>query len=296
MSNITEKFPSRQLSELRAPDVQTYLESKDTIIIPVGSNEQHGQHLPLGTDTITGYEISRRAAALADVLYTPAVWTGYSPAHMWEVGDDGAPKGRGTVTLRSSTMQSLLIDIGHSLVHHGFNRLVFVNGHHSNEHIIDPVIRHLRYTTGALVCFIQPVMMNGTPLVDEIFAEDSKETLPGWHASVLETSQVLAYNSDLVRMDAAEPAKISTPEFLPGSFHPSATSPSLQFEELGFFKFPFDYRDLSNTGGNGDARNATAEKGEASFNAFAEHIARGIAELEKAKVEVHHREFVDRAF
>ena len=78
------------LSDLCVPDIQAYLKEKDLILIPIGSIEQHGLHLPLVTDAAQGLEIARRAAAKARVLYTPVLWFGYSPHHLGRVGGDGA--------------------------------------------------------------------------------------------------------------------------------------------------------------------------------------------------------------
>src|SRR5437764_3639313 len=132
------EFPSWNLADLTPVEIAAYLKEKDLVLIPIASTEQHGPHLPISTDTITATAISRRVAELVAVLHTPTVWAGYSPQHMFAPGE-----GRGTITLRSTTMMNLLCDIGHSLIHHGFNRLLFVNGHGSNQKVIDPVMRKL---------------------------------------------------------------------------------------------------------------------------------------------------------
>ena len=74
--------------------------------IPIGSLEQHGAHLPLGTDTITALEVSRRAAEKADVPYTPPFWAGYSPQHMRE-----PETGVGTITSAPRTLNEAWYDI-----------------------------------------------------------------------------------------------------------------------------------------------------------------------------------------
>ena len=102
------------------------------------SCEQHGAHLPLGTDTITALEVARRAAEKAEVPYAPPLWAGYSPQHMRE-----PESGVGTITLRPDTFTELLYDIARSLIHHGWNKLVFVNGHGSNTKVIDPLLRRI---------------------------------------------------------------------------------------------------------------------------------------------------------
>ena len=139
---------SYNIADLAPPDIQGYLEEKDIVMVPIASMEQHGPHLPLATDTIQADEITRRAAERAQVLYTPCVWFGYSPQHMYEPG-----AGTGTITLRSQILLEVYHDVARSLIHHGFNRLVFVNNHGSNVKIIDPLLRRIRYETGAFVAF-----------------------------------------------------------------------------------------------------------------------------------------------
>ena len=98
---MAEPLVSHCMAELTYPDIQAYLKRSDLILIPMASTEQHGPHLPLSTDTTTAYEVSKRAAEQADVLYTPTVWTGYSPQHM-----RGAGQGMGTITIRAETSQA----------------------------------------------------------------------------------------------------------------------------------------------------------------------------------------------
>ena len=77
---------SNCLLDLAPPDIAWFQERSDIILVPIGSCEQHGAHLPLGTDTITALEVSRRAAEKAEVPYAPPLWAGYSPQHMRAAG------------------------------------------------------------------------------------------------------------------------------------------------------------------------------------------------------------------
>jgi creatinine amidohydrolase len=79
---MDDKPVSHNISYLAHPDIQWFLKRSDVILIPVGSCEQHGAHLPVGMDYIYPEEVTRRAAEKADVLYTPTIWTGYSPQHL----------------------------------------------------------------------------------------------------------------------------------------------------------------------------------------------------------------------
>src|SRR5207244_8200901 len=148
-------------------------------------------------DTITATEVAQRAGEQAGILYTPTLWLGYSPQHMRAPGF-----GAGTITLRENTYLNLIYDIGRSLIHHGFNRLIFVNGHGSNVKVIDVPLRRIRYDTGAMVAFYKPYAERYMGLIKDLMENPPEET-PGWHSSELETSQVLAYNAKLVRMDRA---------------------------------------------------------------------------------------------
>ncbi|HEX9439401.1 MAG TPA: creatininase family protein [Roseiflexaceae bacterium] len=285
---MAEQLLSHCLADLAYPDIQAYLKRSDVILIPMASTEQHGPHLPLSTDTVTAYEVSKRAAEQADVLYTPTVWTGYSPQHMRAPG-----QGAGTITVRAETLLNLLYDIARSLIHHGFNKLIFVNGHGSNIKIIDPVLRRIRYDTGAMVAFYKPYAERYMGLIKDIMENTPDET-PGWHASELETSQMLAHNARLVRMERAAATETHIPRWLPESFSKADGAPDVQFEGYQYFYFPMDHDEFNDTGVIGNPLRASAEKGEEAFRRYAAHLVAAIAELNKVEVRVHTREFRER--
>jgi creatinine amidohydrolase len=268
------------LSDLAVDDIQAYLERRRTILIPIASTEQHGPHLPLSTDTITALEVSRRAAEAADVLYTPTVWTGYSPQHLRE-----PQSGTGTISVRASTFQELLVDIARSLIHHGFTHLIFVNGHGSNMKIIDPVLRRLRYETGAFVAVYKPYAERYMGLVDDLL-ENPREETPGWHASELETSQVMAFDDTLVVRDRMAETVVTAPDWLPDSFKKADGAPDIEFDGYQYFVMPMDHQEFTETGVIGNPMRATKEKGEEAFRRFAAHLAKAIPEFEKVEVEI----------
>jgi creatinine amidohydrolase len=286
--SFRSKFISWNLADLTFVDIREYLAEKDTILIPMASTEQHGPHLPLYTDTITAVEVSERISEMIAVLHTPPIWMGYSPQHMHEPG-----QGRGTITLRSSTLLNLMYDVARSLIHHGFNRLIFINGHGSNIKVVDPILRKLRYETGALISFVKPYMENYVGLMEGLMENPPDET-PGWHASELETSQDLAHDPDMVRMDRAEFTRAHIPDFLPKSFAKKDGMPDVEFDGYKYFSFPMDHHEFIESGVIGNPLRATAEKGEEAFRRYSDHIARGILELMNVQVEVRNREFVDR--
>jgi creatinine amidohydrolase len=282
------KFLSWDLGELSYVDVQVYLKEKDVILVPMASFEQHGPHLPIYTDTITAVEIAGRVSEMIGVIHTPPIWMGYSPQHMYAPG-----MGRGTITVRSSTLLNLVHDVGRSLIHHGFNRIIFVNGHGSNVKVIDPVLRKLRYETGALISFVKPYMENYVGILAGLMENPLDET-PGWHSSELETSQDLAWNEKYVRMDRANFTRAHIPAFLPKTFEKKDGMPDVEFEGYKYFTFPMDHHEFIESGVIGNPMRATKEKGEEAFRRLSEHVAKGVLELMKVPVEVHTREFIDR--
>lgn len=283
------KFISWNLADLTYVDIRDYLQQKDSILVPMASTEQHGPHLPLYTDTITAIEISARISEHIAVLHTPPIWMGYSPQHMHEPGH-----GRGTITVRSTTLLAIMHDVARSLIHHGFNRIHFINGHGSNVKVVDPILRKLRYDTGALISFLVPYMENYTGILDGLMENPPDET-PGWHASELETSQDMAYHRTLVRMERAERTRPHIPDWLPRSFAKKDGMPDVEFEGYKYFRFPMDHHEFIESGTIGNPLRATVAKGEEAFRRYAEHCARGILELENVPVVVRNREFVDRA-
>ncbi len=167
------KFPSYCLGDLSAADVKEYLKYSDTVLVPKASLEQHGNHLPLFCDSISSTEVAKRAGEKAGILYTPTLWLGYSPQHMKEPGG-----GTGSITVRAETYLNLIYDIGRSLIHHGFKRVIFVNGHGSNVKIVDPVLRRLRSETGAIIGYYKPYAERYLGMIADVL-EGPKEETPG---------------------------------------------------------------------------------------------------------------------
>jgi creatinine amidohydrolase len=280
-------FPSFCLGDLSYVDVQEYLKHSDTILIPKASLEQHGPHLPLYCDTITATEVATRAGEAAGIMYTPTLWLGYSPQHMRAPGF-----GAGTMTLRADTYLNVLYDMGRSLIHHGFNRLIFVNGHGSNVKVVDPVLRRLRYETGALIGYYKPYAERYIGMLKDVLEGPVEET-PGWHAGELETSQVLAHNSKLVRIDRAKTDKAHSPTWLGKAWEKKDGMPDAEFQGYQYFNFPFDHEEFTDSGVMGVPERGTAEKGEIAFQRFSQHLIDAVEELEKVELTIKNRDFTE---
>jgi hypothetical protein len=116
-----------------------------------------------------------------------------------------------------------------------------------------------------------------------------------WDIGISVPDPDLAWNEDLVRMDRATFTKTSIPDWLPKSFQKEDGLPDVEFEGYRYFTFPMEHHDFTETGVIGNPKRATVEKGETGFRKYSEHVARGVLELEKQEVEIHNREFTDRA-
>ncbi len=115
----------RNLFEMTRPEVEQAIASGiDTVIVPFGSTEQHGLHLPLGTDAILGEALGDRVArSLGNALLAPGLPIGCSEHHM-----DFA----GSMTLSQETFIQVVADLCRSLAHHGFKHIALIPTHGGN--------------------------------------------------------------------------------------------------------------------------------------------------------------------
>lgn len=254
------------------------------MLVPIGACEAHGPHLPLGTDGIEAWVTTIKAAEKADVPHTPLIWMGYSPHHMGRCG---------AITVKATTLQNLLYDVARSLIHHGFNKIIFVCGHTSNLRAIFPVVRKIRYDTNAFVAVYAADSATTIKLYQDLIESPSEE-LPGWHGGEIETSEVLAFNSQLVHLERAKMTKAHAPRWLSEKFTKSDGRMIVEFEGYNGIFVPLDHVEYSDTGILGNPLRGNKEKGEKIFERISTHLAKFIEEVKKIKVEIKNREFVDR--
>jgi creatinine amidohydrolase len=148
------------LTEMTWSEVKDALKKTDTVLIPVGSTEQHGPHLPLGTDTLIACKITEEVAKEVNAVVAPPIAIGFSTEHL------DFP---GTITMIPKTLMSLIRDTCRSLISHGFKKIIIVNGHGGNTGLIEAATRELKQETEATIVIVDFYKLIGEAL-------DHKET------------------------------------------------------------------------------------------------------------------------
>lgn len=221
----------KNLMEMKRPEVEDAFKKEIVAILPIGAVEQHGPHLPYGTDTFAAAELARRLdEELENGILLPMIPFGYS--WVWR-------KIPGCIVLGEDTIKALIRDIAVSLARSGCKKLVIINGHEANNRPIKFAIRELvdEKVDIKILYFFYPDMKE--------FIERDMES-PLWnnmlHACEFETSVMLAVKEELVDMEKAVKEYPEIPA------------------DYGFSE---DYLgDLSKSGVFGDPTKATKEKGE----------------------------------
>jgi creatinine amidohydrolase len=249
-------MPARSWLDLSTEDFRSRDMSRAIAVLPVAAIEQHGPHLPVGVDTLINEGYLARAKPLVpddlDVLFLPVQAVGKSNEHL------AFP---GTITLSAETLIRAWTEIGDSVWRAGCRKLVFVNSHGGNIPVIDIVARELRVKHGMLAVNAAWHRL-GYP--EGLYSP--KELRHGIHGGEAETSLMLAFRPETVRMERAQNFEPRTVEMAERFSHLSAIQP------IGF---GWMSQDLNPTGAMGDAARATAAKGEAS----ADHGARAFVDL-----------------
>lgn len=117
---MNEPHTNRFLVEMTWPQVEALDPQSTVVLVPVGATEQHGPHLPLGTDTLVALDLVGQVADSPHVLVAPPLWCGMSSHHM-SFG--------GSITVRPEVLVEYLVDVISSLYQHGFRKFLVINGH-----------------------------------------------------------------------------------------------------------------------------------------------------------------------
>ncbi|MGI6207104.1 MAG: creatininase family protein [Anaerolineae bacterium] len=195
--------PKVLLAEMSWPEVRELVSPRALAVIPVASTEQHGPHLPLSTDAVIVTEVVRRAAervaGQVPVVVTPTLPFGFSEHHMTFPG---------TMTLSIPAFLTALTDLAESLIHHGFRKVLFINGHGGNQEAVQVAVRQVMARHRA-VAGAASYWTVAREALDRVGAGQVGE-VPG-HSAGFETSVMLALRPDLVDLDRLPARDVSAP-------------------------------------------------------------------------------------
>lgn len=223
-------------------DFQNALKKTRRAIIPVGSLEQHGSHLPVSTDSLIAEYISRIVAEKVGAFVLPVVSYGVSFEH----------KPMFNVSLRNSTLSTMICDACVSLAENRIRQIILINGHHGNVGALQYIAQEL---AGRIPKTVHVHTIHYWHMMKSEFD----------HAGEVETSLVLAIAPELVRMDRAAP-----------------NSKRLSKSKAAYSSItnaPGSFPKITGNGVWGDPRKATAEKGNKLIQEVTTRLARTITEL-----------------
>ena len=243
-----------ELAELRE-------RAKGLIILPVGSTEQHGAHLPLGTDTMVAMMLAEDAAAEADVVVAPPLWFGWSPHHMV------AP---GTITIRPEVLIELAFDVIDSLHKHGFSKFIVINGHRIvNIAWLQLVAERAQRQLGVKVVLFDPAYMSKDLIAELGYG-------PVGHSEEIESSHMLYKAPHLVHLEKAQDNPVAKHELY--SVDPAFTGDTLCY-------VPSTLKDMQKSfqiagGTTGTPTKSSSEKGERYHRHLLKNLVKVIRQLQ----------------
>jgi creatinine amidohydrolase len=187
------------LHEITWKEFESFVKKDGVIAIPIGSTEQHGPHLPLGTDTIVVSEIAKKLAEKIDIVVMPPVTWGYKP----QPGSSGGAHFPGTCSLDGTTLIGLVRDIIRELIRNKTRKIMLLDGHYENSLFlnegVDLGLRDSGYPSNVKVVIAR--------WFDLVKPEEYENMFPGFkgvaleHAANLETALMLELRPGLVKIN-----------------------------------------------------------------------------------------------
>jgi creatinine amidohydrolase/Fe(II)-dependent formamide hydrolase-like protein/7-cyano-7-deazaguanine synthase in queuosine biosynthesis len=241
-------------------EMEEKLKVADTAILPCGSIEQHGPHLPLDVDYFDSVYLANK---VAEACSTPKPWVlppiPYGVAYHHE-------DFKGTISISNHTLSALVYDVGKSLAKNGIKKLIILNGHGDNAPTLLYAAQMINKDTGIFVC----VESGETSDVDLYDLVDTPNDI---HAGEIETSTTLAIRPEMVKMDKANNETLNF-----GSSY-------LDFTSDRGVAWYVRTKILSDSGIMGNPTLATAEKGNKLWEVMIAHLVRFVEEVKKSKLE-----------
>ncbi len=265
--NQRQKRSSYLLGELTWPEAKKRLKEVDVALLPVGSIEQHGPHLPLDTDAFDADYLAKRVAEGCKdprPLVLPLIPYGVSYHH-----EDFS----GTISISPDILAQLVYEIGMSAASHGVTKLVIINGHGGNSPALHFAAQMINRDGNIFTC-----VDTGETSDPDIHA--LAETPNDVHAGEIETSTTLAVRPGLVRSDAAR------------KFVPKFSSRYLNFTSKRSVGWYARIAKISPKGVLGDPTKARAEKGREIWDLMIKHLVEFVEDLKSLSLdEIYQRRY-----
>ena len=242
------------LHRLTQPDAARALAETRTAIVVVGSVEQHGPHLPLGTDAVAALAVADRVSERTGAPVLLLSLLGVAPYHAaWA----------GSLTLRPATLIALFVDACRGLAAGGAERILVVNWHEGNTPTLRLAAEDAQRESSVRVAIAE------THVIANSLHPDEMEFT---HAGAMETAGVLAYDPSLVHVDRAAEA---TPDEVGGPGHDL-------FRRRDVFPILRDFGEIDPTGWYGHPDRVSAERAAEIFDEVADHVVARAAEVWEA--------------
>ncbi len=247
----------REFQEAVTPDT--------VVLIPLGSAELEGPHLPVGVDSIAAEGVTAGLAGVEGVIIGPCLPIGYSK---WFLPYPG------TISLEQDTLVRLLRDYCHSLVRHGVRRLVFLNSHRGNNAAVETVAHGLIDSHGVKVG-----MLSVWKLANDLTAGKGLVAEGGFrHGGEIMTSLVLALRPHSVDRGEIKPGQVKQEQESKFSFKNSLGDAEFNGVVQTVFR---DIRQVTDTGVMGDPSAASADKGKAILDMVVAYARQYLAEFRR---------------
>jgi creatinine amidohydrolase len=245
-------LPSRNFSDLTQPEIAEQFKKNPLVILPAGSVEQHGPHLPAGTDSFVANLISEELASRMDGLVLPAPTIGVTPMHM---------PYEGTITFTPDTYMRVVTEICASTAVHAAKSLLIVNWHEGNIASLAIAAEDLHRKHGMSVLTVQACYVAA-----DLFGEQCNGLT---HGGEIEALAVMAFRPELVHLD-----RIDYSSDQKHGHHMDKLRRTRSYQPV-----LTDIRTIAPTGWYGTPENATAERGVAMLETIADSIAAEASEL-----------------
>src|SRR3954463_1706205 len=245
-------LPSRHFIDLTQPEIAQQLKKNPLVILPAGSVEQHGPHLPTGTDIYASQVIGSAVAERMDGLLLPATPFGVTPMHM---------PFEGTITLSTDTYMRVVTETCVSTAQHGAKYLLIINWHEGNIPSLAIASEALHREHGMSVLTVQACYV-----AEELYGHSCNGLT---HGGEIEALAVLAYRPDLVHLDRINNS----------SDHGHGHKMDKLRRTRSYQPVLTDIRSIAPTGWFGSPQHATADKGARMLTDIADAIAREASDI-----------------